>query len=262
MRANERGEPILRKCFRSEEFMQHHGLNLSAPLSFVNSGALHHAISATLLNGGMRTVEETRRLRLRELLREHGSWSALNTALGRNKLDSTFSQIVNESAGSKSRAPKQMGSPLARDMEAKLNKERGWMDTDPDLAAPDASDDVAPPPLTLEAALPRVLDALADAQQRDELRRLLPLLVDSDAPAYRQRLAELLGRAVPAATAPAPTPAPPEPAQPAEPTTASGGANVVPIPAPTEAKTGRMLTAQQKRDRGLIPRVDRRSGKP
>lgn len=46
--------------------------------------------------------------------------------------------------------------------------------------------------VTLAEALPVVLDALRDAPQRDELRRLLPLLVDTDAPAYRQRLAELL----------------------------------------------------------------------
>lgn len=49
-----------------------------------------------------------------------------------------------------------------------------------------------PAPPTLPAALPVVLDALALAPNRDELRQLLPLLVDTDAPAYRQRLAELL----------------------------------------------------------------------
>lgn len=41
-------------------------------------------------------------------------------------------------------------------------------------------------------ALPVVLDALAKAPARAELRTLLPLLIDSDAQAYRQRLAELL----------------------------------------------------------------------
>jgi ribose 1,5-bisphosphokinase PhnN len=49
------------------------------------------------------------------------------------------------------------------------------------------------PPIT--AALPTVLDAIraCPASHREELRSLLSLLVDHDAPAYRQRLAELLG---------------------------------------------------------------------
>lgn len=38
-----------------------------------------------------------------------------------------------------------------------------------------------------------MLDAIAACPHRDELRTLLALLVDHDAPAYRQRLAELLG---------------------------------------------------------------------
>lgn len=46
---------------------------------------------------------------------------------------------------------------------------------------------------TLRQALPVVLDAMQRCQARGELRTLLTLLVDSDAPAYRQRLAELLG---------------------------------------------------------------------
>lgn len=46
---------------------------------------------------------------------------------------------------------------------------------------------------SLQQALPVVLDAMQRCQARSELRTLLTLLVDSDAPAYRQRLAELLG---------------------------------------------------------------------
>lgn len=44
----------------------------------------------------------------------------------------------------------------------------------------------------LHAALPVVLDAMAAAPARGELRTLLQMLVDSDSPLYRQRLAELL----------------------------------------------------------------------
>jgi len=46
---------------------------------------------------------------------------------------------------------------------------------------------------SISTALPVVLDAIAMCPHRDELRTLLALLVDHDAPAYRQRLAELLG---------------------------------------------------------------------
>ncbi|UBQ04479.1 helix-turn-helix transcriptional regulator [Tepidimonas taiwanensis] len=46
--------------------------------------------------------------------------------------------------------------------------------------------------VTIHAALPVVLDAIAACPHRDELRTLLALLVDHDAPAYRARLAELL----------------------------------------------------------------------
>lgn len=51
--------------------------------------------------------------------------------------------------------------------------------------------------VTIHAALPAVLDAIAACPHRDELRTLLALLVDHDAPAYRQRLAELLRAAEP-----------------------------------------------------------------
>lgn len=52
-------------------------------------------------------------------------------------------------------------------------------------------------PTTVAAALSIVLDALAACKARAELRQLLPMLVDTDAPAYRHRLAELLTDAAP-----------------------------------------------------------------
>lgn len=53
---------------------------------------------------------------------------------------------------------------------------------------------------SLPAALPVVLDAIRSCpdSHREELRSLLTLLVDHDAPAYRQRLAELLAASAPA----------------------------------------------------------------
>jgi hypothetical protein len=69
-------------------------------------------------------------------------------------------------------------------------------------------DDAAETPIAIEAALPVVLDALAASPARAELRQLLPVLVDTDAPAYRQRLMELLSS--PAVGAALPNPAAPE----------------------------------------------------
>lgn len=69
-------------------------------------------------------------------------------------------------------------------------------DADAERSAPEAIP-AAPLPrrgeVRIAEALPVVLDALAAVRQRDELRQLLPLLLDTDAAPYRQRLAELLG---------------------------------------------------------------------
>lgn len=134
------------------------GSHLSAALSVVNSAALQHAISVTLCNGGMRTVEEVRRLRLAQLLAEKGSYAALNELIGRRRTDSTFSQIAAQSQGSKSSAPKQMGSSMARTLERELSKPHGWMDTDPELES-----NVWPfgedlPPAAIAALPPAFLD--------------------------------------------------------------------------------------------------------
>jgi hypothetical protein len=106
---------------------------LSGALIVVNSAALRHRLSATLSNGGMRTVEEVRRIRLSLLLKEFGSYAILNEKLDRPRRDSTLSQIANESANSKGGSPKTMGSPMARALEHACGKEPAWMDTDPDL---------------------------------------------------------------------------------------------------------------------------------
>ncbi|GAB2913874.1 hypothetical protein [Paralcaligenes ginsengisoli] len=83
----------------------------------------------------MKTVEEVRRIRLKMLINEVGGRAAdLNRATGKIDRDSTYSQILNQSLGSKTGKPKQMGSPLARELEIARNKEVGWMDTDPDLS--------------------------------------------------------------------------------------------------------------------------------
>lgn len=97
----------------------------------------------------MKTVEEVRRIRLKMLINEVGGRAAdLNRATGKIDRDSTYSQILNQSLGSKTGKPKQMGSPLARELEKARHKETGWMDTDPDL-----SDDAWPFPEIQKSSL-------------------------------------------------------------------------------------------------------------
>lgn len=81
----------------------------------------------------MRTIEEIRRLRLVELRDKYKGIAELNEARGKSRIDSTLTQIVNGSVGSKTGKPKTMGSELARSIEEDLKLERGWMDNDPDL---------------------------------------------------------------------------------------------------------------------------------
>lgn len=81
----------------------------------------------------MKTVEEVRRERLAMLVEEFGSLANLNERLGYVRRDSTLSQYLNSSKGSRTDKPKVMGSPVARRLEAACKKNAGWMDTDPDL---------------------------------------------------------------------------------------------------------------------------------
>lgn len=138
----------------------------------------------------MRTVEEVRRARLQQLRTDYGSLAALAAAMFDNRLDSTLNQILLQSVGSKTRKPKQMGSPLARKIEERLKKPRGWMDTDPDLESPAWPFGADVPPGAV-AGLPP--DLLSEA--RGMLKALLgqaarrpPASADSD-PNSQQRAA-------------------------------------------------------------------------
>jgi hypothetical protein len=83
----------------------------------------------------MKVVEDVRRERLQLLREEFGTLAALNEKLGLNSRDSTLSQYLNQSTGTKSEKPKVMGSAMARRLEQACGKEVGWMDTDPELEA-------------------------------------------------------------------------------------------------------------------------------
>lgn len=137
----------------------------------------------------MKTVEEVRRERLAELKAEFGSFAAINAKIDRLPTDSTLSQISNASVGSKTGKPKTMGSDQARLLEEKLQKPRGWMDTDPDLLK---GTSFSPPNIALALAV--VLDSMVKSTAKEELKQLLAMLLDTNAAAYRTRLAELLAQ--------------------------------------------------------------------
>ena len=82
----------------------------------------------------MQTVSETRRARLEMLIKKHGSVAELNDSLGWARTDPKLTLIRNADVRSGRAKPHQMGDAMARDIEIKLNLERGWMDTPPTYA--------------------------------------------------------------------------------------------------------------------------------
>lgn len=80
----------------------------------------------------MHTIAEIRRLRLEQLISEHGGKIAdLNEAIGLTRTDSTLSRIRNANVRLERGKPFQMGDPMARRLEEKLGKAVGWMDNLP-----------------------------------------------------------------------------------------------------------------------------------
>ena len=201
------------------------------------SSVLHCTVSSVVLECGMTdpTVAALRRLVARE-----GGHNVVAAVIGAN--GQSIYQVV---AGIQlaSGNPKGVGPGLRAKLSAHYP---GWLDGATAPAAPPADKEsltAAQPDLA--TALPVVLDALASTQaDRDEVAQILALLARTGAPAYRQRLAELLAQ--PAAVS-----------RFAQFTEASDATdqltgNVVAIPAP--AHTGYTLhktAAQKERDRRI-----------
>lgn len=79
----------------------------------------------------MQTASETRRIRLEMLIKKYESVAALNAALGWTRTDPKLAQIRNANTRPGRDKPYQMGDSMAREIEEKLELERGWMDTPP-----------------------------------------------------------------------------------------------------------------------------------
>jgi hypothetical protein len=82
----------------------------------------------------MQTIHETRRQRLAMLKREFGKWSKLNKELGWEVTSARLSQILSGTIRSDRGTPYVMGDETAREIEQKLGKPSGWMDTPPTYA--------------------------------------------------------------------------------------------------------------------------------
>ena len=136
----------------------------------------------------MQTNDEIRRARLGLLIAEEGSATLL--AQKTDKSPAQISQWITGARDSKTGRPRTMSDDVARHLEQRTNKPRGWMDqplleVTQDSASSGSSG-------WLKHALDQVLDALAACPDRAELRQLLPMLVDTNAQAYRERLHQLL----------------------------------------------------------------------
>ena len=84
----------------------------------------------------METVEETRRNRLRMLVKKFGSMASLCEKLGYARNETAgLTRILNANVRhDREGKPYNMGSPMAREIETKLSLPTGWMDTPPTYA--------------------------------------------------------------------------------------------------------------------------------
>lgn len=115
------------------------------------------------------TIDETRRKRLEMLIERHGTIAALNTAMGIDKTDATLSQIRTQAPHSKTGKPRTMGDDKARDIEARLQLPRGWMDTPPSYAELHPDDRIA--------HAMKVMESMS-AYQLDQAVRVLATLAE------------------------------------------------------------------------------------
>jgi hypothetical protein len=110
-----------------EECLGVHDDNLSELLSNVNSAERTHDVSGLRCNGPMDN-KTIRRLNLHGLIDEFGTIEALARATG------TVANYLSQIKG----GSREMGDAVARKMEQRMSKEKGWMDS-PHFASTDAT---------------------------------------------------------------------------------------------------------------------------
>jgi hypothetical protein len=118
----------------------------------------------------MEPVEETRRMRLQMLVKQHRSMASLCEKLGYARTETaTLTRILNANVRhDRGGKPYNMGSPMARQIEEKLLLDVGWMDTPPSYAELHGEEDPRTKVMLLMESMPpdqwptavRLLDAL------------------------------------------------------------------------------------------------------
>lgn len=105
---------------------------------------------------GMNTVEETRRNRLKILVRKYKSMAELCATLGYARTETAnLTRIMNENVRhERGGKPYNLGSPTARAIESKLHLPEGWMDTPPSYAELHGESDKRAMVMQLMEALP------------------------------------------------------------------------------------------------------------
>jgi hypothetical protein len=124
---------------------------------------------------GMQTVHQTRKERLLVLKKKYGTWSAINKLLNWEATNARLSQIGAGSIRSGRNTPYVMGDEMAREIEASLGLETGWMDTPLTWAEALGQEDPRAKVMQLMEAMPpdqwstavRLLDALAQPAARN-----------------------------------------------------------------------------------------------
>lgn len=122
---------------------------------------------------GMQTSAEIRRQRLNMLVDRYGTIADLNEALGWARTDPKLTQIKNNNKRPGREATYQMGDAMAREIEEKLNLQRGWMDNPPSYHELLGEEDPRAKVLELMEHLPRdqwhtvvrVVDAISKPPQ-------------------------------------------------------------------------------------------------
>jgi len=135
----------------------------------ITCGALFFEEACGLISG-MQTVFETRRQRLRLLIKKHGTIAALARAIAIPEISEIrLSQIQNKSMRKDRGTFYEMGDATARRIEEQLKLEEGWFDTPISYAELHGEQDPISKALMVMESLPeaerykavRLLDALA-----------------------------------------------------------------------------------------------------
>lgn len=128
-------------------------------LNIVNSALRNHAGPIPLFDPRVDTIDEIRLARLTLLRDKYGSVAGLLRALKRPTRDATLSQLLTRAPDSKTGKPRQMGSVLARKIEASLSLPTGW--TDQPISPPPGAVSADTTPLVRSPAMLNYLDEQA-----------------------------------------------------------------------------------------------------